>query len=124
MEHKLNYEIWLDQLAARQPREYGEDNDEACHAAAIIQEILALRAEGDSLRAEIDRMRQKDAKREAAGIQSVIERLVNALAQAHLVIEDFLPNIGRCALQNYERLNNVMIENTTLLNALMPEWRK
>ncbi len=30
-------------------------------------------------------------------------------ADAIKVIEDFLPNIGRCALQDYGRLNDVMV---------------
>ena len=39
-----------------------------------------------------------------------------ALAQAIATIEDFLPNIGNCALQDYGRLNRVLIDSARLLD--------
>ena len=36
-------------------------------------------------------------------------KLTELCRQAELVIEDFMPNIGQCALQDYGRLNTVLI---------------
>ena len=35
--------------------------------------------------------------------------LVEALGIALRVINDFLPNVGRCALQNYKELNDILV---------------
>lgn len=43
------------------------------------------------------------------------ENLRDCLRRAILVIEDFMPNIGRCVLQDYERLNNVLCDSRALL---------
>lgn len=43
------------------------------------------------------------------------DRLRDCLRRAILVIEDFMPNIGRCVLQDYERLNNVLCDSQALL---------
>lgn len=47
-----------------------------------------------------------------------IQELKRLLKDAVLVIEDFLPNIGRCALQNYERLNTVLCESRKYTHAV------
>ena len=39
----------------------------------------------------------------------------NTLESAIKVIEDFLPNIGKCVLQDYGRLNDVLVESSSLL---------
>lgn len=39
-----------------------------------------------------------------------IVRLQKLVKLGELVVEDFLPNIGTCVLQNYDRLNNFLIE--------------
>lgn len=41
--------------------------------------------------------------------------LRDCLVQAVAVIEDFMPNIGRCALQDYGRLNDVLKMSAKLL---------
>ena len=46
-----------------------------------------------------------------------IERLKEMVAKGKRVVEDFLPNIGNCALQNYGELNEFMIESEELENA-------
>lgn len=43
--------------------------------------------------------------------------LLDLLTRALLVIEDFLPNIGRCVLQDYGRLNDVLIDGHKMLRA-------
>lgn len=43
--------------------------------------------------------------------------LVDLLAKAVLVIEDFLPNIGHRVLQDYGRLNDVLIDSGKVLRA-------
>lgn len=44
-----------------------------------------------------------------------IDRLRDCLRGAILVIEDFMPNIGRCVLQDYGRLNDVLCDSSKLL---------
>jgi hypothetical protein len=41
-----------------------------------------------------------------------LERLCRKLTE---VVEDFMPNIGKCALQDYGRLNDALIESRRLL---------
>lgn len=45
--------------------------------------------------------------------------LVDLLAKAVLVIEDFLPNIGHCVLQDYGRLNVVLIDSGKVLRDIV-----
>ena len=66
-----------------------------------------------------DEIERLEAALGAAEIEAARLRLT--LLDAVLVIEDFLPNIGQCALQNYERLNTVLIESTPLIRELRKE---
>lgn len=43
-----------------------------------------------------------------------IERLRNLVLKGAEVVQDFMPNIGRCALQDYERLNTFIVEAEAL----------
>ena len=43
------------------------------------------------------------------------DELMRLLAEAVAVIEDFLPNIGQCVLQDYGRLNRVLTETRRVL---------
>jgi len=43
-----------------------------------------------------------------------IQRLKEMVAKGKRVVEDFLPNIANCALQNYGELNEFMIESEQL----------
>ena len=45
-----------------------------------------------------------------------IQRLKEMVAMGRRVVEDFLPNIGQCALQNYGELNEFMIQSAALEN--------
>ena len=38
------------------------------------------------------------------------ERLKRLVSKGLAVVDDFMPNIGRCTLQNYQRLNEFMVE--------------
>lgn len=54
--------------------------------------------------------------------EAIAERLVaqrRCLEQAIAVIEDFMPNIGRCVLQDYGRLNDVLCESRQLLKPFL-----
>jgi len=51
----------------------------------------------------------------AASIAADLVALRDTLAQAIAVIEDFMPNIGRCVLQDYGRLNDVLRDSGRLL---------
>ena len=51
----------------------------------------------------------------AANIAADLVALRDTLAQAIAVIEDFMPNIGRCVLQDYGRLNDVLLDSGRLL---------
>lgn len=43
-------------------------------------------------------------------LQREIERLRMLVKQGEAVVNDFIPNIGRCALRDYERLNMFLVE--------------
>lgn len=43
------------------------------------------------------------------------KRMKDLVRMAVAVVEDFLPNIGRCALQDYDRLNTFLIESKKAL---------
>lgn len=43
-----------------------------------------------------------------------IKKLRLLVAKGKRVVDDFLPNIGNCVLQNYGELNEFMIEATKL----------
>lgn len=51
----------------------------------------------------------------AEQVAQKIIRTQNCLRDAILVIEDFMPNIGRCVLQDYGRLNDVLCLSRELL---------
>lgn len=38
------------------------------------------------------------------------DAMASAIGELLLLIEDFMPNIGRCVLQDYQRLNEAPIE--------------
>lgn len=87
-----------------------------------IDECLPLGVAGYSALIGDDEIRAFARAVEAAhGIKPAKEdeddtdRLRDCLRRAILVIEDFMPNIGRCVLQDYERLNNVLCDSQALL---------
>lgn len=41
---------------------------------------------------------------------------LSVVKKLFLVVEDFMPNLSRCALQNYQRLNEGLIEGRALLS--------
>lgn len=43
------------------------------------------------------------------------ERLLGIVKMGTEVVEDFLPNVGKCALQDYARLNEFLIESKAAL---------
>jgi hypothetical protein len=56
-------------------------------------------------------------------LKTRITELVNLVAMGEKVVEDFMPNIAKCALQDYGRLNEFLLaakrvrtENETLLS--------
>lgn len=59
--------------------------------------------------------REKDARLLAASWE-----MREALEKAMLVINDFMPNIGRCALQRYDLLNEICIEGPRVLTKVQP----
>jgi len=62
-----------------------------------------------------------DNTREAQLKQRIIE-LENLGRKLTAVVEDFMPNIGKCVLQDYGRLNEALLESTRLLGK--PNKRK
>ncbi|MES2367163.1 MAG: hypothetical protein V4563_14900 [Pseudomonadota bacterium] len=42
--------------------------------------------------------------------------MLACIADLQAVVNDFMPNIGQCALQDYGRLNRALLEATRLLN--------
>lgn len=61
----------------------------------------ALLIERDAKITLLERAKKEDSK------------LIKKLTE---VVEDFLPNIGKCALQDYGRLNDAMIESKKRLS--------
>lgn len=51
----------------------------------------------------------------AEKIATDVVAMRQCLAEAVLVIEDFMPNLGRCVLQDYARLNAVLCDSARLL---------
>lgn len=51
----------------------------------------------------------------AAELARDLVSMRETLARAIEVIEDFMPNIGQCVLQDYGRLNDVLCESSQLL---------
>jgi hypothetical protein len=52
-----------------------------------------------------------DALRDLRAEREALRKLV---AKGVAVVEDFMPNIGNCALQDYGRLNEFLIESAAL----------
>ena len=66
---------------------------------------------------DIDGSWIKPAPEVAEKIESLkaeIERLRGLVLMGDAVVEDFLPNIGNCCLQDYGRLNEFLIATTAL----------
>lgn len=55
-----------------------------------------------------------EEKEEAESINRIYE-LEELGRMLTLVVEDFLPNFGKCVLQNYERMNEALLLSTKLL---------
>jgi len=51
---------------------------------------------------------------EVIDLKAEIERLRGLVLMGEAVVEDFLPNIGNCCLQDYGRLNEFLIATTAL----------
>ena len=49
----------------------------------------------------------------------VVGDLVGAILELLAVVEDFMPNVGNCALQNYERLNTAPAEGRRAIEAAL-----
>ena len=41
-----------------------------------------------------------------------VEKMIELAKMGYEVVKDFLPNVGQCALQDYDRLNEFMIKAT------------
>lgn len=50
--------------------------------------------------------------------QVEIEKLKALVRKGRRVVDDFLPNIGNCALQRYDELNEFMIESDIYMKEL------
>lgn len=50
------------------------------------------------------------SRRTYEGMETECDRLTAIIRKGHAVVEDFMPNIGGCVLQNYQRLNEFLIE--------------
>lgn len=69
----------------------------------------------------------RSALRQAAAAIEAAEQMKHALREMQLLVNDFMPNIGKCALQNYARMNDAPIEaRQAIINylAAVPERAK
>jgi hypothetical protein len=46
--------------------------------------------------------------------QEEIDRLTNLVIKGYAVVNDFMPNIGKCVIQDYQRLNEFCVEAAAL----------
>jgi hypothetical protein len=60
----------------------------------------------------------RPAYREYARLIAQAPAMAEVINELLLVVEDFMPNVGRCALQNYQRLNEAPIKARALLAAI------
>lgn len=73
--------------------------------AACKKHVEAWQCQVDKRYEAINRAEKAEAKAEQ------LERLVK---MGEAVVEDFLPNIGRCVLQDYGRMNDFLMEANAL----------
>lgn len=69
----------------------------------------------------------RSALRQAVAAIEAAEQMKHALREMQLLVNDFMPNIGRISLQNYARMNDAPIEaRQAILNylAAVPERPK
>lgn len=52
------------------------------------------------------------------GLEAQVIELKRLVVKGFEVVEDFMPNIGACALQNYGRLNEFLLEARPLKHEL------
>lgn len=81
-------------------------------------EILALRL-SDALD-KLDELQEhednhRELEEEFSNMTFHVDALKEELIRGVEVVEDFLPNIGKCVLQDYGRLNEFLIESKMLL---------
>lgn len=62
----------------------------------------------------VQKMSDRELRSELADARVKIHELTNMVAKGKRVVDDFLPNIANCALQNYGELNEFMIESEQL----------
>jgi hypothetical protein len=51
-------------------------------------------------------------------LETYVTKLEELVLQGERIVEDFLPNIGKCALQNYAQLNEFLIAASSLRNSI------
>ena len=56
--------------------------------------------------------------------ETELDRLLDIVAMGEKVVEDFMPNIGKCALQDYGRLNEFLIEAAKVRKATLTRVRQ
>ena len=108
------------------------DQSEQMLRAAMKDQYRDMQAEIERLRRDYDNLLNRDT----ANLKRLIaanadnERLRSRLAEADAliakglaVVHDFLPNIGRCVLQDYQRMNEFCSEAAarTAVSAVQPE---
>lgn len=49
---------------------------------------------------------------------ALVPKMEELIPRLVAVIDDFLPNVGRCALQNYGELNSSLVDARAILKAL------
>ncbi len=52
----------------------------------------------------------------STNVASQHAELLKIIAKGYAVVQDFMPNIGNCALQDYKRLNEFLIEARSAIN--------
>ena len=57
----------------------------------------------------------KFLEEENAKLKEENDNLFKTLIKCRAVIEDFMPNIGQCVLQDYQQLNEALCESALIL---------
>lgn len=71
---------------------------------------VELKMELGKVRGRTRSERYRRALKQAEDLIDAARAAQHALEEMDLVIADFMPNVGRCALQNYQRLNEAPIK--------------
>mgnify|MGYP001465257580 CR=1 FL=1 len=70
---------------------------------------VEVKMELEKLRNSLKSERRRRTIQQAEHLIDAARQAQHALEEMDLLVKDFMPNVGKCVLQNYARLNNAPI---------------